>query len=162
MCCVLTLLSINTSAYIPTHLKLQRSDHLLKDKLSSENKDPEVLLPPPNSNCHSPHLSIERGEEPPTLNSLPSKLNVEDPFDWDIFLDTPFFDPSAVTEDQSSHHFLRQVALFIQNDYEKAEVILSGAFICIMIVVSQELVRFQIHGDSYVPFVGGSSSSPLF
>jgi hypothetical protein len=178
---VLRVLATNVYSYVPRHvMPNQRSGHnhhhelLRRPNASLDDKeDPGVLLlpagtRPSNEKDSARSPSMEREQEPSPLSSLASRTDVDDdddnvPFDWDTFLDTPFFDPIAVTNDQAGNPLLRRLALFIQNDYNKAEMVLSGAFLFVMIVVSQELVRFQIHGDSYVPFVGGGGgSSSLF
>jgi hypothetical protein len=160
---------------MPNHRSVHHHHHDLLRRINAslDNKeDPDVFLPgtrPSNEKESARSPSMEREKEPSPLSSLASRRTDVDgdddnvPFDWDTFLDTPFFDPIAVTNNEAGNPLLRRLALFIQNDYNKAEMVLSGAFLFIMIVVSQELVRFQIHGDSYVPFVGGGGgSSSLF
>lgn len=121
-----------------------------------------ILVDREQSNMGEFESSRKVSSEDDLMSETETKPNEEDPFDWNTMLDRPFFDPNSVIENQSSNPIMRRLALFVQDDYEKAEVILSGAFICFMIVVSQELVRFQIHGSNYVPFVGGGSPASPF
>lgn len=68
------------------------------------------------------------------------------------FLDTPFFDPSQVNDDSP----LRGFANLVENDYETAEVLFAGSFFVVLILITQELLRMQLHGDSYVSLLHGS------
>jgi hypothetical protein len=83
-------------------------------------------------------------------------------FDLDTFLDTPFFDPNRVANDEKSPPLLRKFAQFVQNDYPTAEAIFTGIFFVMLMVVGQELVRMQIYGDNYVPFTKGVLPGNLF
>ena len=74
----------------------------------------------------------------------------------DEWLDRPVFDPDADLDENSLQYKFAQL---VKNDYELAETLYAGAFFAVMIVVSQEMLRFQIHGQNYVPF---SSSSSIF
>lgn len=80
----------------------------------------------------------------------------ESPASIDEILDKPFFDPDAFDDDDDS--ILGKLAAFVKSDYELAETIYVGIIFVIMVIVSQELLRMQIYGDSYVPF--HSSGSP--
>lgn len=71
----------------------------------------------------------------------------------DDFLDQPFFDPDQVLADKESNWWSRRLALFVQQDYETAELWIAGVWFGILIVVTQELLRLQMAGwDQYVPF----------
>jgi hypothetical protein len=172
--CILALLLSTILGYVPRHYVLdQRSGHSLIRRSASptDHQGDEVVVAStqPNNDREEEQnnvaqlLSTKTGAATPPLHLFAAnQREAKEPFDWDTFLDTPFFDPVAVSDDQSSNPLLRRLALFIQNDYNKAEMVLSCAFLCVMIVVSQELVRFQIHGDNYVPFVGGGHGGGLF
>jgi hypothetical protein len=84
-------------------------------------------------------------------------LKLPDEEDIDAFLDTPFYDPDKVLEDESSSEPSKRFARFVKGDYETAEAVLSGAFFFVMVVVSQELLRMHLHGPSYVPFAPGGA-----
>ena len=86
--------------------------------------------------------------------------STDEPFDLDTFLDTPFFDPEAV--DENTPYWLRSLAVFVRKDYATAELVLSGSFIALMILASQELVRMQLYGDQYEAFRGGVPNGGLF
>lgn len=70
------------------------------------------------------------------------------------FLDRQFFDPSTVKEGSP----LKWFANMVENDYETAEALFASFIIAILVFASQELLRFQIYGDQYVPFkkLGGT------
>ncbi len=68
----------------------------------------------------------------------------------DSFLDKPFFDPENPNNDEN------WFANLVKNDYNTAEALYVGAFLTVMVIVSQELLRMVKYGDMYVPFgVGG-------
>lgn len=77
----------------------------------------------------------------------------------DDWLDRPFFDPSHYEDDESSA--LGKFARLVKDDYNLAETLYAGCFLTFMIIVSQEMLRFQIHGSHYIPFQAGGSS-PLW
>jgi hypothetical protein len=83
-------------------------------------------------------------------------------FDMDEFLDTPFFNPDKVLKDENSNPLLKKFAAFVQQDYEFAEVVLTGLFFVVLIIITQELLRMQLNGTNYVPFTGGSIPGSLF
>ena len=90
-------------------------------------------------------------------------LKLPDEEDIDNFLDTPFYDPDKVLEDEESSESSKKFAMFVKNDYETAEALLAGAFFVVLVVVAQELLRHHIYGNSYVPFTsGGSVGGRLF
>jgi hypothetical protein len=82
----------------------------------------------------------------------PSPNNNEDEID---FLDRQFFDPSTVKEGSP----LKWFANLVENDYETAEALFASFIIALLVVFTQELLRFQINGDAYIPFkkLGGST-----
>jgi len=84
-------------------------------------------------------------------------LKLPDNEDIDEFLDTPFFDPDAVLDDDESNLFAKKFAAFVKNDYEIAEGLLAGGFFVFLVVLSQELLRMQVYGANYVPFSEGSN-----
>ena len=79
--------------------------------------------------------------------------NQTPPEEEDDFLDRQFFDPSKVKEGSP----LKWFADLVENDYATAEALYASFFISALVIVSQELFRFQIHGDHYVPFKTGGS-----
>ena len=83
-------------------------------------------------------------------------------FDLDEFLDRPFFDPDKVLEDKSSNPLLKRLALFVIDDYAKAEAILSALFFVVLIIVAQEALRMQLYGGNYEPFSRGVLPGNLF
>lgn len=75
------------------------------------------------------------------------------------FLDTPFFDPSQINNDSP----LKGFANLVENDYETAEVLFAGSFFVVLVIITQELLRMQLYGDSYVPLMhGGGGRGNLF
>jgi hypothetical protein len=90
-------------------------------------------------------------------------LKLPDEEDIDNFLDTPFYDPDRVLDDEESSEASKKFAMFVKNDYETAEALLAGAFFVVLVVVAQELLRHHIYGSSYVPFTSvGSVAGRLF
>jgi hypothetical protein len=90
-------------------------------------------------------------------------LKLPDEEDIDAFLDKPFYDPDKVLEDEDSSEESKKFARFVKNDYETAEALLAGAFFVVLVVISQELLRMQIHGAHYEPFTsGGGVGGRLF
>jgi hypothetical protein len=90
-------------------------------------------------------------------------LKLPDEEDIDNFLDTPFYDPDRVLDDEESSEASKKFAMFVKNDYETAEALLAGAFFVVLVVVAQELLRHHIYGSSYVPFTSvGSVGGRLF
>jgi hypothetical protein len=94
----------------------------------------------------------------------------------DAFLDTPFFDPDQILDDKYkgsqdrsssderslSNPLLVWFANLVKNDYQTAEALYTAAFISIMVVFAQELLRMVKYGDAYHPFQNISSSGSLF
>lgn len=78
----------------------------------------------------------------------------------DEFLDTPFFDPEKVKEDDPLP--VKWYANLVKNDYNTAEALYVGVIFVLMVVLSQELLRMQIYGNNYVPFQRGVQSGKLF
>lgn len=78
----------------------------------------------------------------------------------DELLDKPFFDPDAYAEDDTSP--LGRLATFVKSDYELAETIFAGSLFVILLLVTQELLRMELYGDNYVPFLKGGASGKLF
>lgn len=84
-----------------------------------------------------------------------------DSFKMDEFLDKPFFDPEAYDSDDTS--LLGKFANLVKNDYPLAETLFVGTLFVVLLIITQELLRLQLYGDDYVPFVRSSgSSSKLF
>jgi hypothetical protein len=84
-------------------------------------------------------------------------------FDWDTFLDTPFFDPNSILNDPNSPSLIKRFATWVQEDYETVEVIWTATIFLVLIVATQELLRIQIYGwDNYVPFTKGILPGNLF
>lgn len=69
------------------------------------------------------------------------------------FLDRQFFDPTKVQDGSIFKWF----ANMVEQDYETAEALFASATIALLVVMSQELLRFYVHGDHYVPFKTGGS-----
>ena len=89
--------------------------------------------------------------------------NTKTEFDWDTFLDTPFFDPNIILKDPNSNSLLKRFASWVQEDYETVEIIATATLFIFLIVVSQELLRVQIYGfENYIPFTKGILPGSLF
>ena len=79
----------------------------------------------------------------------------------DDFLDTPFFDPNQVDEDDDTSP-MGWFAKLVKTDYELAETLYVGIILFILLVLSQEILRVYMYGDNYVPFMRGGASGKLF
>jgi hypothetical protein len=76
----------------------------------------------------------------------------------DEFLDKPFFDPDAYDEKDANNSPLGWFAQLVKSDYELAETLYVGAIFVVLLIVSQELLRMQMDGPNYVPFLRGGSA----
>ena len=76
------------------------------------------------------------------------------------FLDKPFFNPDEYDDDDTS--LLGRFANLVKSDYEMAETLYVGILFVVLLVVTQELLRMQLYGDAYIPFVKGGASGKLF
>ena len=86
----------------------------------------------------------------------------------DEFLDKPFFDPdseAARQEDEGdeSPSLKSRFARLVIEDYATAEAIYAGLFFSLLLVATQEALRYYMYGvDDYVPFSRGGSGGKLF
>jgi hypothetical protein len=84
-----------------------------------------------------------------TDEQTPEPPDDQDPDEESVnFLDRQFFDPSQVQEDSP----LKWFANLVEQDYVTAEALYASVIGFLLVVVSQELLRFQLYGDRYVPF----------
>ncbi len=86
--------------------------------------------------------------------------DTNEPTSFDEFLDKAFFDPDAY--DDSDKTLLGRLAAFVRQDYELAETLYVGFLFVFLVIISQELLRMQLNGDHYVPFLKRSSTGRLF
>lgn len=127
----------------PTGLLLDnaiKSERSITAQQFSNNKNDNEEKP---DSAPAESTSIARGDD----DVVPTK-----DFDWDEFLDTPFFEPDKVLEDETSNPLLQRLASFVVTDYVKAEALLSGVFFVVLIVVAQEVLRMNLYGENYEPF----------
>lgn len=87
----------------------------------------------------------------------------------DKILDTPFFDPDEILDNDAnnggngrSDNPLTWFANLVKNDYETAEALYAGVFFGVMVILGQELLRMYMYGDGYIPFQGGKLPGSLF
>mmetsp|Transcript_5855 Transcript_5855/g.13893 ORF Transcript_5855/g.13893 Transcript_5855/m.13893 type:complete len:137 (+) Transcript_5855:25-435(+) len=66
-------------------------------------------------------------------------------------LDKQFFDPEKYDEDDTGP--LAWFANFVKRDYEFAETVYVGVYLTVLVIVTQEVLRFQLYGDKYMPFI---------
>ena len=104
----------------------------------------------------------EKEDEPRSSSVSINDTEKNDFFDMDEFLDTPFFDPDRVLEDETSSPWLKRLASFVVDDYERAEAVLTGAFFVLLIIVAQEVLRMQLYGENYEPFARSVPPGSLF
>jgi hypothetical protein len=125
-------------------------------RFSAKSRTPCPLYNSNNDNEPQPsHLPLEREK-----NDTERK---QEAFDWDLFLDTPFFDPDQVANDPNSPPLLRRFAAWVQQDYATAELMATGALFVLLIIASQEMLRIQMFGlENYVPFTKGVVPGNLF
>jgi hypothetical protein len=88
----------------------------------------------------------------------------------DAFLDRPFFNPDEYIFDNNNNNndkmknnndndsILTKFAKLVKSDYELAETIYVGLIFVLLIILSQELLRMQLYGESYIPFAGTATS----
>ena len=131
-------------------------------KLCAVNNDDEI-----NDNMNVIQNTTSVTTTAAASNRNHSKKSDEDntntEFDWDAFLDTPFFDPNLILNDPNSNPLLKRFASWVQDDYEAVEVIVTATLFLCLIVVAQELLRIQIYGlETYVPFTKGILPGNLF
>ena len=108
-------------------------------------------------------VSVQQEKDDEPRSSPPVSIGTEkNDFDMDEFLDTPFFDPDRVLEDETSNPWLKRLASFVVNDYERAEAVLTGAFFVLLIIVAQEVLRMQLYGENYEPFARSVQPGSLF
>jgi hypothetical protein len=100
----------------------------------------------------------------PNDDESKTKNNKNDP-SLDDLLDRQFFDPNEYDyDDESDTSWKAKFARLVQTDYELAETLYVGVVGFFLIILSQELLRFQMYGQDYVPFMKGSAgmSGKLF
>lgn len=80
----------------------------------------------------------------------------------DAFLDKPFFDVEAARQedegDETSSLKSRFARLVIE-DYATAEAIYVGLFFSILLLATQEALRYYMYGVDYVPFSRGGGGN---
>lgn len=102
-----------------------------------------------------PSLTSQYDDSNDDDSSSTSQSSLQDRLD--DFLDRPFFDPDQFDDNDTS--FLGNFARLVRNDYELAETLYVGAIFVILIIVTQEVLRAQLFGDAYVPFVKGNGGN---
>ena len=72
---------------------------------------------------------------------------------FDDMLDAPFFDPEdeSIKEGSLKGWF----AGLVKDDYATAEALYAGLFFSILLVLTQEMLRYVMYGGDYVPFTRG-------
>ena len=75
----------------------------------------------------------------------------------DEFLDKPFFDPDdeAARQDAEEGGFKTWFARLVINDYATAEALYAGLFFSLLLLTTQEALRYYMYGVDYVPFSRG-------
>lgn len=88
--------------------------------------------------------------------------NDDNDADWlqrvDDFLDKPFFDPDdeAAKEVEEGEGGIKSwFANLVLNDYATAEALYAGLFFSILLLATQEALRYYMYGADYVPFTRG-------
>jgi hypothetical protein len=95
----------------------------------------------------SPWSSLSSSLPSSTYNKNEKKKN-QQLLSFQEWLDSSYFDPDAVSfDDDDSRHppIVQWFAKLVQNDYETAEALFASAFIAILVIITQELVRFYMH-----------------
>jgi len=80
------------------------------------------------------------------------------------FLDRPFFDPdgeAARQEDEGDEtsSLKSRFARLVIEDYATAEAIYVGLFFSILLLATQEALRYYMYGVDYVPFSRGGGGN---
>ena len=153
----------------------EASDHHVLSAQETRQQQPQspTSKPPPDM---TKSISIEE-----RFNKLLDSV--------DEFLDTPFFDPDQYLDDNkinardnnnnnnkmasdgdeedassddnnnNDDGLVTKFARLVKEDYELAETLFVGTFFVVLIIGTQELLRMQLYGDSYVPFLPHPSSA---
>ena len=79
----------------------------------------------------------------------------QQPSSFDDFLDQPYFDPDTIDDNDPSP--IGKFAKLVKEDYELAETLFVGSYFVILIIITQELLRYTLYGDQYTPFLSGGS-----
>ena len=94
-----------------------------------------------------------------------SEMEEDSSLSLDEILDTQFFDPDKVLQEQEqevgsnrNNPILRWYANLLKDDYELAETLYVGVFCAMLVVITQEVLRMTMYGDNYVPFVRGGAN----
>ena len=123
----------------------------------------------PTDSSAPTHTSITKTQSQLQLSKEPENESFQEKLDR--ILDTQFFDPDKLFENESqeindnpekSMNPLVWFANLVRNDYETAEALFAAGFISFMVVISQELLRMARYGDAYQPFQNGSAPGSLF
>ena len=75
----------------------------------------------------------------------------------DDFLDQPFFSPEDEGDETSS--LKSRFARLVIEDYATAEAIYVGLFFSILLLATQEALRYYMYGVDYVPFSRGGGGN---
>ena len=93
---------------------------------------------------------------------LAGSNNDDNDADWlqrvDDFLDKPFFDPddeAAKEVGEGEGSIKSWFANLVLNDYATAEALYAGLFFSILLLATQEALRYYMYGVDYVPFTRG-------
>lgn len=77
-------------------------------------------------------------------------------------LDTPFFDPDKILDESNDENVdfspKTWFANLVKNDYVTAEALFVAIYFAVLVVLAQELLRWNLNGGDYVLFSGKQSS----
>jgi len=96
-------------------------------------------------------------------NNAKNDSDNDTPASLDEFLDRPLFDPDSILDEtgeplkENANPISVWFARLVRNDYELAETLYAGIFFVVLLVITQEVLRMQMYGDNYVPFVAGGA-----
>jgi hypothetical protein len=114
----------------------------------------------PNNETNENDETETKTETIPNASKMAETQKEKPNMSLDEFLDQPFWDPTTVDENDKS--LIGWFARLVQQDYELAETLFVGAYFVILVIVTQEILRFQLYGDAYVPFVKVAGNGKLF
>jgi hypothetical protein len=123
--------SLSLSRHSLNQLATSRYTSRLYEKQG--NREPDSNNSNNNSNNNNKQSDSDSNEK--------SDINA-----WDSFWDQSYFDPTKVPPSSP----LYKLAQWVQRDYETAEAVLTAGFFVILIVIAQEVVRYNLYPERYL------------
>ena len=144
-------------------MKFQCGDCFAPSDPRSISSVPRRQLKQPNDARARPHGASQYTHSYSTTTRMAGGNNDDNDGDWlqqvDDFLDKPFFDPDdqvAKDEEEGEGGGVKSwFAQLVINDYATAEALYAGLFFSVLLLATQEALRYYMYGVDYVPFTRG-------